>query len=86
MKRAVHERDGGRCTFVDDRGKRCDERGALEIDHLDGFARTHRHDIDALRLLCRAHNQHAAERMYGRPFIEAARQRACPETSVTAGG
>src|SRR5205823_2386828 len=39
MKRAVHERYGGRCAFVDDRGKRCDERGALEIDHLDGFAR-----------------------------------------------
>src|SRR5439155_6190058 len=35
MKRAVHERDGGRCAFVDDRGKRCDERAALEIDHVD---------------------------------------------------
>src|SRR5438094_1084409 len=81
LKRAVHERDGGRCTFIDDRGKRCDERGALEIDHVDGFARTHHHDVDGLRLLCRAHNQHAAERMYGRAFMESARQRACPGTS-----
>ena len=85
MKRAVHERDGGRCTFVDERGKRCDERGALEIDHVDGFARTHRHDLDALRLLCRAHNQHAAEQMYGRAFMEAARERTRPGTSSPAG-
>jgi 5-methylcytosine-specific restriction endonuclease McrA len=81
IKRAVYERDGGRCAFVDERGKRCDERGALEIDHIDGFARTQRHELDALRLLCRAHNQHAAERMYGRAFMESARQRACPGTS-----
>jgi len=86
MKRAVHERDGGRCTFVDDRGKRCDETGMLEIDHVEGFARTHRHDVNALRLLCRAHNQHAADRMYGRGFMEAARQRTCPRTSSTGVG
>jgi hypothetical protein len=74
MKRAVYERDQGRCAFVDDRGKRCDETGALEIDHVDGFARTHRHEPDGLRLLCRAHNQHAAEKMYGRAFMDAARR------------
>jgi len=85
MKRAVHERDGGRCTFVDERGKRCEERGALEIDHVDGFARTHRHDLDSLRLLCRAHNQHTAEQMYGRAFMEAARERTRPGTSSPAG-
>jgi len=86
IKRAVHERDGGRCTFVDERGKRCDETGMLEIDHVEGFARTHRHDVNALRLLCRAHNQHAADRMYGRGFMEAARQRTCPRTSSTGVG
>ena len=86
IKRAVHERDSGRCTFVDERGKRCDETGMLEIDHVEGFARTHRHDVNALRLLCRAHNQHAADRMYGRGFMEAARQRTCPRTSSTGVG
>jgi 5-methylcytosine-specific restriction endonuclease McrA len=80
MKRAVYERDGGRCAFVDSRGKRCEETGALEIDHVDGFARTHRHDVDELRLLCRAHNQHAAETMYGRAFMDAARQETRPGT------
>jgi len=73
IKRAVYERDEGRCTFVDERGRRCGETGALEFDHVDGFARTHRHDIDGIRLLCRAHNQHAAERLYGRAFMERAR-------------
>lgn len=78
MKRAVYQRDGGRCAFTDAQGRRCEETGGLEIDHVDGFARTHRHDVDALRLLCRAHNQHAADTMYGSAFMEAARERAGP--------
>ncbi len=73
IKRAVFERDGGRCTFTDEHGRRCAETGALEFDHRDGFARTHLHRADRIRLLCRAHNQHAAEKMYGRAFMERAR-------------
>ncbi|MCA1829285.1 MAG: HNH endonuclease [Myxococcales bacterium] len=78
VRRAVYERDGGRCTFIDDRGKRCDEKGRLELDHVEGFARTHRHDVESLRLLCRAHNQHAADLLYGRAFLDAARREARP--------
>ena len=81
LKRAVYERDGGRCTFTSDGGRRCDEAGALELDHLDGFARTHCHDLDGLRLLCRAHNQHAADQLYGRAFMQAKRSATCSETS-----
>jgi 5-methylcytosine-specific restriction endonuclease McrA len=73
IKREVYERDGGRCTFCDEDGRRCGETGALEFDHLDGFARMHLHRADRIRLLCRAHNQHAAEKMYGRAFMERAR-------------
>ena len=73
IKREVYERDGGRCTFTDENGRRCADKGALEFDHLDGFARTHLHRADRIRLLCRAHNQHAAEQMYGRAFMERAR-------------
>jgi 5-methylcytosine-specific restriction endonuclease McrA len=72
IKRAVFERDDGRCTFTDGRGRRCAETGALEFDHLDGFARTRLHRVDRIRLLCRAHNQHAAEQMYGRAFMQRA--------------
>jgi hypothetical protein len=42
---------------------------------LDGFARTHLHEAARIRLLCRAHNQHAAEQMYGRSLMEQARAR-----------
>jgi hypothetical protein len=73
MKREVFERDGGRCTFSDEHGRRCRETGALEFDHLDGFARTHLHQADRIRLPCRAHNQGAADQMYGRVFMERAR-------------
>src|SRR5467141_623784 len=38
IKREVFERDGGRCTFTDEQGRGCSETGALEFDHLDGFA------------------------------------------------
>jgi hypothetical protein len=70
VKRAVYRRDCGRCTFVDDCGRRCPEKGFLEFDHVDGYARKRRHSVDDLRLLCRAHNQRAAEKMYGRAFME----------------
>ena len=73
IKRAVYERDGGRCTFVDERGRRCGTTEALEFDHIEGFARTRKHDIDGIRLACRAHNQHLAEKLYGRAFMERAR-------------
>ena len=73
VKRKVFERDGGRCTFTAEDGRRCAETGALEFDHLDGFARTRLHRPDRIRLLCRTHNQHTAEQMYGRAFMERAR-------------
>jgi hypothetical protein len=73
IKREVFERDGSRCTFVAESGRRCAETGALEFDHRDGFARTHLHRADRIRLLCRGHNQHAADQMYGRAFMERAR-------------
>ena len=71
--REVYERDGGRCTFVDESGRRCPETGLLELDHVDGYARTRTHAADAMRLLCHAHNQHAAELVYGRAKMEASR-------------
>ena len=74
MKREVYERDEGRCAFVAEDGTRCPETGFLEIDHIDGFARTHVHDRDRSRLLCRTHNQLSAEQLYGREFMERLRQ------------
>src|SRR4051812_3737963 len=75
IKRAVFERDGGRCTFVDDQGRRCDTTDALEFEHDEGFARTQRHQLARIRLVCRAHNQYLAEQLYGRAFMDQARGR-----------
>ena len=49
------------------------DRAHDELTNHDGFARTRSHRADRIRLLCRAHNQHAAEKMYGRAFMERAR-------------
>jgi 5-methylcytosine-specific restriction endonuclease McrA len=73
IKRAVFERDEGQCTFVDERGRRCSATDALTFEHVEGFARTRTHTVGGIRLLCRAHNQHAADQMYGREFMEQAR-------------
>jgi hypothetical protein len=73
IRRAVFARDGGRCTFTDETGRRCNEKNGVEFDHIDGFALARSHSMDRIRLLCRAHNQHAAEKLYGREFMERAR-------------
>lgn len=73
IKREVYERDGGQCTFTDESERRCPERRGLEFDHVDGFALTHEHRPDRIRLLCRTHNQYVADKTYGRAFMERAR-------------
>ena len=83
IKREVYARDGGRCTFKDASGRRCDATDALEYDHIDGFARVQVHSVDRIRLLCRAHNQHAAEKIYGRAAMERARATSAATRSGT---
>ena len=69
VRRAVWERDGGRCTFVSARGLRCKARRFLEIDHVVPVARGGTATVDELRLLCRAHNQYEADRVFGAGFM-----------------
>jgi len=70
VRRAVWERDGGRCTYVDATGQRCRERACLEFDHIDPYARGGPPAVSNLRLACRSHNGLAAEQVFGRDFIE----------------
>ena len=65
VRRAVHERDGGCCTFVSDRGKRCDETAFLELDHIVPVAKGGKSTVDNLRQRCRTHNQYAARLEFG---------------------
>ena len=74
--RKVWARDGGQCTFVSDKGHRCEARTRLEFDHVDPVARGGRSTVNGMRLLCRAHNQHAAECTFGKGFMREKRQQA----------
>jgi len=74
VRRAVCERDRGRCTFMADDGRRCDSRQRLEFDHEIPVARGGESTVDNLRLRCRAHNQYEAERVFGQQFMERRRE------------
>ena len=69
VRRAVIERDGGRCTFVGSAGHRCSTRKLLEFDHAKPVALGGATTVDNLRLRCRAHNQLEAERILGAEFM-----------------
>ena len=81
VRRAVSERDGGRCRYVDDRGRRCKERDRLEFHHRHPFGLGGDHSVPNIRLMCRAHNAYLAECDYGREAMawhRRARSRASP--------
>jgi hypothetical protein len=66
---------------MDAEGRRCEARAWLEYDHRHPRGKGGGSDVDNVRLLCRAHNRHAAELEYGRDAVERAivreRQRRC---------
>ncbi|HYN04062.1 MAG TPA: hypothetical protein VE359_16550, partial [Vicinamibacteria bacterium] len=66
VRRAVHERDGGRCRYVDASGRRCCERHRLEYHHLHPFGLGGDHRPENIRLMCVQHNAYLADHDYGR--------------------
>lgn len=76
VRRAVWERDRGQCTFVGRGGHRCGDRSFLEFDHMDPVARGGTASVDRIRLRCRAHNQHEAERVFGADLMTRRRNEA----------
>jgi len=76
VKRAVWERDQGRCTFVSEAGRGCPARTVLEFDHVDEVARGGRASVAGVRLRCRAHNQYGAECTFGAEFMREKREAA----------
>jgi 5-methylcytosine-specific restriction endonuclease McrA len=65
VKRAIVAKEGLRCSFVGIDGRRCKCRAFLEYDHVTPAGLDGNNAEDNVRLLCRAHNQYAAERIYG---------------------
>jgi hypothetical protein len=66
----VFARDGGRCTFTGDDGKRCSSDWNLQIDHIVPFAKGGDNSPENLRLLCPVHNRLAAEQAYGKTHMD----------------
>jgi 5-methylcytosine-specific restriction endonuclease McrA len=60
VKRAVWQRDAGRCAFVGALG-RCTETGLLEYHHILPFAEGGETSTGNVSLRCRAHNTHEAQ-------------------------
>jgi hypothetical protein len=71
-RREVVERDGWRCSFLAEDGRRCHARGFLEFDHETPKGLGGSSQAKNLRLLCRAHNRWAAEHAYGKAHVERA--------------
>ena len=69
VRRAVHERDGDRCRFVDEQGRQCSERHRLEFHHRHPFGIGGDRVRGNISLLCPAHNRSLAEHDYGKAAI-----------------
>ena len=75
IRRAVSQRDGGRCTYVSSGGRRCDSREFLEFDHAEAWTWTHAHAIEGITLRCRSHNQQRARLDFGESHMARFRKR-----------
>jgi hypothetical protein len=64
VRREVWQRDGARCAFVGS-GRRCTERGFLELHHVVPFADGGQATVGNIELRCRAHNAYEADRYFG---------------------
>jgi 5-methylcytosine-specific restriction endonuclease McrA len=82
VRRAVWQRDGGQCSFIDDSGRRCTERHWLEIDHVVAHARGGPSTLENCRLLCRGHNMHRARLAFGSDLIARAVKSRKPSHSL----
>jgi 5-methylcytosine-specific restriction endonuclease McrA len=69
VKRAVWERDHGRCTWPMGDGEVCGSTHRLEFDHDLEVALGGKPTIDNMRLLCKSHNLMKAEQHLGRNLM-----------------
>ncbi|HZZ85962.1 MAG TPA: HNH endonuclease [Anaeromyxobacteraceae bacterium] len=87
VRREVWARDGGRCTWCGEGGRRCESRWQLELDHVVPVALGGPTTAANLRLACRAHNGFHAEQVFGREHMARFRRGATRqgETTIASG-
>jgi hypothetical protein len=64
VRRAVWLRDLGRCAFVADDGRRCDERAFVEFHHLRPYAADGEATVENIQLRCRRHNAYESRTFF----------------------
>ena len=67
VKRAVWQRDRGRCAFRSTSGRLCGTRAFLEFHHVHPYALGGESNVENIELRCRAHNAYEAAFPRGRP-------------------
>jgi hypothetical protein len=55
-------------------GHRCEARTRIEFDHIEPVAQGGQSTVKGIRLRCRAHNQYAAECVFGTDFMSRKRE------------
>lgn len=69
-RRAVFERDGWQCTYVDEQGRRCPAKKRLQLDHIVPRGKGGGDEATNLCVKCRAHNLLAATEAFGQEHVD----------------
>ncbi len=73
VRRAVWQRDEGRCAFVGRTG-RCRETAFIEFHHVEPYAAGGAATVDNIQLRCRAHNQYESRLLFGDTLVRERQQ------------
>jgi HNH endonuclease len=83
VKRAVWERDGGRCQWELEGGGICGSTHRVELDHVVPRGRGGPSTVENCRLLCRVHNDLSARLVYGDAWMDRFKRLRGPPTRPT---
>jgi hypothetical protein len=81
IRKAVWERDQGRCAFRSIKERWCTERRFLEFHHIIPFAWRGETTVDNIELRCRTHNAYEGDLIFGKVL-----RRSDPKYRLAAGG
>jgi 5-methylcytosine-specific restriction endonuclease McrA len=81
VRREVWKRDDATCAYIAPDGKRCASDQQVQFHHLQPYARNGPPTVDNIQLRCAVHNRHAAEKDFGREFMQRAVRRKASTTT-----
>lgn len=81
LRRAVWERDGGRCQWPLEGGGICGSELQPEIDHIHGFSPGAPVTCEDLRILCKQHNLLHARQVRGDAYMDGFTRRRPPSAA-----